>query len=499
MILDGWGISKNPDLSAIDKAKTPYIDYLLTNYPNSTLTTHGKNVGLPEDQMGNSEVGHMNLGAGRIVFQELEKINMAFENNEFHNQINFKKFLNDFKKSQKKLHFIGLVSDGGVHSHIDHLENLISICKDQNVKKLNIHAFTDGRDVDPYSGIEFIKRINKKIKSTNYKISSVIGRYFSMDRDNRWERISRAYDLLTKGIGFRTSNIEKAIIDSYKKDISDEFIEPIFYSDNKKIDDGVIEPGDFVMFFNFRTDRGRQLTKALSQCDFDEFGMKKLNLNFLTMTKYDDSFTGINSVYESPNIKDTLGEILQKNNKKQLRIAETEKYPHVTFFFNGGKEKPYENERRILCPSPKVATYDKKPEMSAFEIRDCTIAELKTNFNDFICINFANPDMVGHTGNMKAAIKACETVDKCCSDIIKVAIENNYSVVVISDHGNCDVMKNDDGTPNTAHTKNLVPIIIIDKEVKSVKKGILSDVAPTILDLMSINKPKLMTQKSLIK
>ena len=499
MILDGWGISKNPKISAIDKAKTPFIDSLLKNSASSTLITHGKSVGLPKNQMGNSEVGHMNIGAGRIVYQELERINIDFKKKKFSQQINFKEFLENFKKSDKKLHLIGLVSDGGVHSHINHLENIIEICKNQRIKNLNIHAFTDGRDVDPYSGIEFVKRINKRIKSTNFKISSVIGRYFAMDRDNRWERIKKAYDLLTKGVGLKTNNIEEAILKSYEKNISDEFIEPIKYIDKKKNCKGLIEKGDYVIFFNFRTDRGRQLTKVLTQFDYEEFKMNKLDLNLLTMTNYDKNFVGVKSVYNSDYILDTLGETLEKNNKKQLRIAETEKYPHVTFFFNGGKEQPFKNEKRILCPSPKVATYDMKPEMSAFEIRNKTIKELNSKIYDFICLNFANPDMVGHTGNIKAAVKACETVDECCKDIINTALQNNYSIVVISDHGNCDVMKNQDGTPNTAHTKNLVPIIVVDDDVKSVENGILGDIAPTILDLMLIDKPKLMTQKSLIK
>lgn len=498
MILDGWGISNDPNVSAIDNAKTPFIDSLYKNYPSAKLTTFGKSVGLPEGQMGNSEVGHINLGAGRIVNQELAKINLAIKENSFHNQLNLSNCLKSVQKSNKKLHLIGLLSDGGVHSHIDHLEGVLDICKKLDIKNIYIHAFTDGRDVDPMSGLSFVKRINNKIKNSGAKISTLIGRYFAMDRDNRWERIKKSYDLLTKGIGEKSNNVENSIQQSYNNGITDEFIEPIFITDNDGNSNGTIENDDHVLFFNFRTDRGRQLTKALTQEDFPDFKMKKLKLNFLTMTNYDKSFKGIKVIYDSKNIKDTLGEVLEKNNKTQIRIAETEKYPHVTFFFNGGREKPFKNEKRILCPSPKVATYDLQPEMSAYEVKDCILKEINKKKSDFICLNFANPDMVGHTGNIEAAIKACEVVDTCSGEIIKNAIKNEYSVILIADHGNCDLMKNPDGSPNTAHTTNMVPIIIVDNQIKKVRDGILGDIAPTILDLMSIKRPELMTGKSLI-
>ena len=498
MILDGWGLGKDPKVSAIDKAKTPFIDSLYKNYPTAKLTTFGESVGLPKGQMGNSEVGHINLGAGRIVHQELAKINIAIENNTFQNQQNLKNSLKTVQKTNKKLHLIGLLSDGGVHSHINHLEGLLDICEKMKISNICIHVFTDGRDVDPKSGIDFIIRLNNKIKSSGAKIATVIGRYFAMDRDNRWERIKKSYDLLTKGIGKKSNNIKNSISESYKNGISDEFIEPIVITDENGNPNGLIEEEDHVIFFNFRTDRGRQLTRALTQEDFPDLEMKKLKLNFLTMTNYDESFKDLNVIYNSENLKDTLGEILENNNKTQIRIAETEKYPHVTFFFNGGREKPFKNENRILCPSPKVATYDLKPEMSAIEVKDSIIKEIKKSNTDFICLNFANPDMVGHTGNISAAIKACEVIDTCSEEIIKNAIENNYSVIVIADHGNCDIMKNPDGSPNTAHTTNMVPIIVVDKQINKVFDGILGDIAPTILDLMNIEKPELMTGKSLI-
>ena len=498
MILDGWGLGKDPKVSAIDKAKTPFIDSLYKNYPTAKLTTFGESVGLPKGQMGNSEVGHINLGAGRIVHQELAKINIAIENNTFQNRQNLKNSLKTVQKRNKKLHLIGLLSDGGVHSHISHLEGLLDMCEKMKISNIYVHVFTDGRDVDPQSGIDFILRLNNKIKSSGAKIATVIGRYFAMDRDNRWERIKKSYDLLTRGIGKKSNNIINSMSESYKNGISDEFIEPIVITDENGKPNGLIEEEDHVIFFNFRTDRGRQLTRALTQEDFPDFEMKKLKLNFLTMTNYDESFKNLNVIYNSENLKDTLGEILENNNKTQIRIAETEKYPHVTFFFNGGREKPFKNENRILCPSPKVATYDLKPEMSAIQVKDSIIKEIKKSNTDFICLNFANPDMVGHTGNISAAIKACEVIDTCSEEIIKNATENNYSVIVIADHGNCDIMKNPDGSPNTAHTTNMVPIIVVDKQINKVFNGILGDIAPTILDLMSIEKPELMTGKSLI-
>jgi len=496
MILDGWGLGTNPSVSAIDKAKTPYIDSLYNKYPNSELITYGPGVGLPEGQMGNSEVGHMNLGAGRIVYQDYARINLDILNNNFQNLKNLKTPLNEIKKNKKKLHLIGLTSDGGVHSHIKHLEAILDITKEMHLSNVYVHAFTDGRDVDPKSGIEFIKRIEKSTENSGAKLASVIGRYYAMDRDKRWERTKKCYDLLVKGVGLQTSNFIDSVKESYRKNITDEFIEPLIKVDKNGKSNGLIENGDYVIFFNFRTDRGRQLTEVLTQSDVKD--MRKLDLNFITMTNYDESFKRVKNIYDKDNLDDTLGEILSKNNKTQIRIAETEKYPHVTFFFNGGREKPYKNEKRILCQSPKVATYDLKPEMSAFEITNSIIPEIEKREVDFICLNFANPDMVGHTGIMSAAIKACETVDNCSKEIIEKAKANDYSIMVIADHGNSDIMINDDNSPNTAHTTNPVPFIMIDNDIKKISNGVLGDIAPTILELMNINKPQKMTGKSLI-
>ena len=496
MILDGWGLGTNPSVSAIDKAKTPYIDSLYNKYPNSELITYGPGVGLPEGQMGNSEVGHMNLGAGRIVYQDYARINLDILNNNFQNLKNLKTPLNEIKKNKKKLHLIGLTSDGGVHSHIKHLEAILNITKEMHLSNVYVHAFTDGRDVDPKSGIEFIKRIEKSTENSGAKLASVIGRYYAMDRDKRWERTKKCYDLLVKGVGLQTSNFIDSVKESYRKNITDEFIEPLIKVDKNGKSNGLIENGDYVIFFNFRTDRGRQLTEVLTQSDIKD--MRKLDLNFITMTNYDESFKRVKNIYDKDNLDDTLGEILSKNNKTQIRIAETEKYPHVTFFFNGGREKPYKNEKRILCQSPKVATYDLKPEMSAFEITNSIIPEIEKREVDFICLNFANPDMVGHTGIMSAAIKACETVDNCSKEIIEKAKANDYSIMVIADHGNSDIMINDDNSPNTAHTINPVPFIMIDNDIKKISNGVLGDIAPTILELMNINKPQKMTGKSLI-
>ena len=498
MILDGWGIAKDPSVSAINKAKTPYIDSLYDKHANSKLITYGAGVGLPEGQMGNSEVGHMNLGAGRIVYQDFARINLDIDKNRFNDLENLKNPLKELQKNKKKLHLIGLVSDGGVHSHINHLEAILKLTGKMNLDKVFVHAFTDGRDVDPKSGKGFIDRIEKFSQSNGATLASVIGRYYAMDRDKRWERTKKCYDLLVNGNGIKSSDITKSINDSYQNNISDEFIEPIVAIDNNNNPKGIIENGDYVIFFNFRTDRGRQLTDVLSQNDFLENGMTKLDLEFITMTNYNENFKGIKKIYEKDNLNDTLGEVLSKNKKKQIRIAETEKYPHVTFFFNGGKEEAYTNERRILCQSPKVATYDLKPEMSAFEITDSIIPVIEKGDVDFICLNFANPDMVGHTGVMSAAIKACETVDVCSKRIIEKAQTKNYSILVIADHGNSDIMINKDGSPNTAHTTNMVPLILIDNNIKKIQNGVLGDIAPTILDIMNIEIPKKMTRKSLI-
>ncbi|MCK5400682.1 MAG: 2,3-bisphosphoglycerate-independent phosphoglycerate mutase [Flavobacteriaceae bacterium] len=498
MILDGWGKSPDPKVSAIDQANTPFIDSLYTKYPNASLRTDGLNVGLPEGQMGNSEVGHMNLGAGKIVYQDLVKVNLAVKNNTLQHEPVLVDAFNYAKNNNKNVHFLGLLSDGGVHSHINHLFGLLDAANDFGLSNIFIHAFTDGRDVDPKSGFGFITELEEHIENTNSKLATITGRYYAMDRDKRWERIKLAYNAIVNGIGENSTNVQKSIQKSYDNDITDEFIKPIIMVDNNKQPISTIQEDDVIIFFNFRTDRGRQLTQALSQNNFHEQNMHKLNLYYVTMTNYDDSFKDIKIIFKKENLSNTLGEVLEKHHKKQIRIAETEKYPHVTFFFSGGREKPFIGETRILKNSPKVATYDLKPEMSAFELRDALIPELQKGEVDFVCLNFANGDMVGHTGVMEAAIKACETVDVCVKDVITTALENNYTTILIADHGNCETMINPDGTPHTAHTTNPVPIILIDKDLKSISDGVLGDIAPTILELIGIEQPKVMTQHSLL-
>ena len=497
MILDGWGNSPDPKVSAIDNADTNFIDSLYKKYPYSTLRTDGLHVGLPEGQMGNSEVGHMNLGAGRIVYQDLTKINISIEKNKLKKEKVIAETFEFAKNNNKKIHFLGLISDGGVHSHTNHLKGLIDIAKEYNVESY-IHGFTDGRDVDPKSGSGYISDLNDYIKNSPTQIASITGRYFAMDRDNRWERIKIAYDALINAKGEKSSNLIRSIQNSYDNGCTDEFIKPIIKVDSNNQPLSTIKNGDVVIFFNFRTDRGRELTKVLSQNDNLDFDMKKLNLHYVTMTNYDNTFSNIKVIFNKSNLDNTLGEILEKNNKSQLRISETEKYPHVTFFFSGGRENSFKGESRILKNSPKVATYDLKPEMSAYEITDSLVKEIDSGKQDFICLNFANGDMVGHTGSMKAAIKACEAVDKCVETVINCANKNNYTTILIADHGNCETMINADGTPNTAHTTNPVPVILIDKDLKNIKNGILGDIAPTILKLMGVKKPKEMTQESLI-
>lgn len=498
MILDGWGKAPNPNVSAVDLAQTPFIDSLYTTYPNATLRTDGLKVGLPEGQMGNSEVGHMNLGAGRIVYQDFVKINLAVENNTLAQEKVMVDALNYAKTHQKKVHLLGLLSDGGVHSHINHLKGIINICHQTGLTDVFVHAFMDGRDVDPKSGIGFIQEIETHLQKTSGKLATVIGRYYAMDRDKRWERIKLAYDLLVNGIGTQSFDAKETLQKSYENGITDEFVKPIVMVDEKHQPIATVDEDDVIIFYNFRTDRGRELTQVLSQKDFEQFGMKKLRLYYVTMTNYDETFQNIKVVYEKDNLSETLGEILEKNNKTQIRIAETEKYPHVTFFFSGGREKEFRGEKRLLCPSPKVATYDLQPEMSAYEITTAIIPEIANKTADFICLNFANGDMVGHTGNLNAAIKACETVDTCVKSIVEKANEHNYTTLIIADHGNCETMLNEDGSPNTAHTTNPVPIILVDSELKSIKSGILANVAPTILKLMGIEKPPIMNQESLV-
>lgn len=499
MILDGWGHSPDPKVSAIDNANTPFIDSLYKKYPNAELRTDGLHVGLPEGQMGNSEVGHMNLGAGRIVYQDLAKINLAVE---FRTMSQEKPLLEAFeyaKNNNKPIHFLGLVSDGGVHSHTSHLRGLIDAAQDNGVTDMFVHAFTDGRDVDPKSGKKYIADLEQYLEDKPAKIASVIGRYYAMDRDKRWERVKLAYDLIVNGEGEPTHDLVASIQSSYDDNVTDEFIKPLVRVDAIDRPIATIKEGDVVIFFNFRTDRGRELTEALSQQDFHEQNMHKLNLYYVTMTNYDETYQNVHVIYDKDNITETLGEVVANAGKKQIRIAETEKYPHVTFFFSGGREEPFEGETRILKNSPKVATYDLKPEMSAFELKDALVPEIKKGEVDFVCLNFANGDMVGHTGVMEAAIKACEAVDFCVKEIIETALEKDYVTIVIADHGNCETMINPDGSPNTAHTTNPVPVILVSNDTSlKINDGVLGDIAPTILNLMGIEQPKAMTQHSLL-
>jgi 2,3-bisphosphoglycerate-independent phosphoglycerate mutase len=498
LILDGWGITQDPKVSAIYNAKTPFINSLYTDFPHASLRTDGEHVGLPEGQMGNSEVGHMNLGAGRIVYQNLARINKAVAEDTLAQEKTLIDAFDYAKKHHKNVHFLGLVSNGGIHSHINHLKELLKAANENAVENVFLHAFTDGRDCDPKSGKFFINDIENTLKETNGTLASVTGRYYAMDRDNRWERIQLAYDALVNGTGEKSTNATKSIQKSYDAGVTDEFIKPLIMVDENQQPKATIQEDDVVIFFNFRTDRGRQLTNALSQKEFPEFNMKTLPLYYVTMTKYAEIFKNIHVVYNSDNIENTLGEVLETAGKKQIRIAETEKYPHVTFFFSGGREQEFNGEKRLLCPSPKVATYDLKPEMSAYEIRDAIVPELENGAVDFVCLNFANGDMVGHTGDFDAAVKACEAVDIVTKEVVTTALDNEYTILLIADHGNCETMMNPDGTPHTAHTTNPVPFILIDKEIKSIKNGILGDIAPTILKLMGVDQPKEMTQKSLI-
>ena len=498
LILDGWGVTQDPSVSAIFNAKTPFINSLYDLFPSSELRTDGEYVGLPEGQMGNSEVGHMNLGAGRIVYQNLAKINIAVREGKLAKETELIKAFNYAKENNKNVHLLGLISDGGIHSHINHAKGLLDAAHKNNVNNVYLHAFTDGRDCDPKSGKYFIKDIEEHMKNTTGELATITGRYYSMDRDNRWERVKLTYDALVEGIGEKSVNALDSINESYQENITDEFMKPIIMVDENDKPKASIKKDDVVIFFNFRTDRGRQLTEVLSQNDNEEYNMHKIPLYFVTLTNYDKTFKDIKVVYNSENIENTLGEVLENANKKQIRIAETEKYPHVTFFFSGGREKEFDGEKRLLCPSPKVATYDLKPEMSAYEIRDAIVPELEKGEVDFVCLNFANGDMVGHTGVFEAAVKACETVDHCSKEVINTGLKNGYTTLLIADHGNCETMMNPDGSPHTAHTTNPVPIVLIDKELKLINNGVLGDIAPTILELMGLEQPKEMTRKSLL-
>ncbi|HEV8285115.1 MAG TPA: 2,3-bisphosphoglycerate-independent phosphoglycerate mutase [Chitinophagaceae bacterium] len=500
IIMDGWGLGKVASADAIQHAKTPFVSSLYHKYPNTTLTTCGEAVGLPEGQMGNSEVGHLNLGAGRIVYQELQRINVAIRDGSFAKNENLLNAIRRAKKNQKFLHLIGLVSDGGVHSHINHLKSIIDVCKTEGLNDVFIHAFTDGRDTDPKSGLRFMSALQSHVNKTGGKIATVSGRYYAMDRDKRWERIKLAYDAMVNGKGEKATDAIQAIENSYKKNITDEFILPTVIVNEAQKPLAKINEDDVVICFNFRTDRCREITQVLTQIDLPDFGMKKLSLDYTTMTEYDRSFKNVHIIFSNDNLNNTLGEVLEQHNLKQIRIAETEKYPHVTFFFSGGREIPFEGEKRILIPSPKVATYDLKPEMSAYEVTNALLPEINNQTADFICLNYANADMVGHTGVWEAAIKAIETVDQCVEKVVTAGLENGYISFVTADHGNSDYMINEDGTPNTAHTLNPVPLFIIDKEWNGkIKAGKLADVAPTILTVMNLNIPKEMTGEILIE
>jgi len=499
VIMDGWGIGRKKSADAIQNAKTPFVNSLYQQYPHSTLVTCGEAVGLPDGQMGNSEVGHLNLGAGRVVYQELQRINVAVRDGSFAKNEVLLQSIRHAKSTNRPLHLLGLVSDGGVHSHINHLKALIDVCKKEELSNVFIHAFTDGRDTDPKSGLGFITELQQYLDGSVGKIASISGRYFAMDRDKRWERVRLAYEALVNGTGEKATSAIAAVKKSYQDNITDEFIKPTVIMTDNNQPVATIKDGDTAICFNFRTDRCREITEVLTQQDFPDNGMHKLNLDYTTMTQYDHSFKNVRVVFENDDLTNTLGDIIAQNGLKQIRIAETEKYPHVTFFFSGGREKPFEGEKRIMAPSPKVATYDLKPEMSAYELTDSILPEIENKTASFICLNYANTDMVGHTGVFSAAIKAAETVDSCVEKVVSAALANGYTVFLTADHGNADYMINEDGTPNTAHTLNLVPFFIIDKEWKGIiKPGKLGDLAPTILTMMQLPVPKEMTGNVLI-
>lgn len=494
IILDGWGIAKDPNVSAIEMAHTPFVDNLYHVAAHSTLDASGLSVGLPDGQMGNSEVGHMNLGAGRVVYQDLVRINNDIKSGDFYINNVLLSALEKAKKSGRPLHIMGLLSDGGVHAHIEHTKALMTAAHQAGVHSC-IHAFTDGRDTDPNGGMKYMKDLLNHAEQTSAKVVSLIGRYYAMDRDQRWERVARAYNLLVNAEGERAANPLDALAKSYALGITDEFVLPYWCGD----DADVMKAGDVVINANFRTDRGRQITQALCIRSFEDYSLTPLDIDYYTMTRYDESFDAIEVLYDKDNLRNTLGDVLAENGKTQIRIAETEKYPHVTFFFSGGREEAFAGEQRILCPSPKVATYDMQPEMSAWDITNAILPELKKRSADFICLNFANPDMVGHTGVMEAAVKACETVDECTRNVVHAALENDYTCLILADHGNADCMRNDDGTVNTAHTTQPVPFFVLDNHVRpNLQNGKLGDIAPSILHWMGLSLPDEMTGNIII-
>lgn len=498
LILDGWGHGNETQSNAMRNANTPFVDSLYKNYPNSELLTDGEHVGLPTGQMGNSEVGHLNIGAGRVVYQDLVKINHAVKDNTFKDNKELNKAFDYAKKNSKALHFIGLVSDGGIHSHESHLHHLCELADKAGLNKVFVHAFTDGRDTDPKSGKGFIEKLESKIKNLSAELVSVIGRYYAMDRDKRWERVKLAYDLLVNAEGEKSQNITASIQTSYENEITDEFIKPISKVDAQGNPIAQIADGDVVICSNFRTDRCREITQVLTQEDMHEYNMHKLDLNYITMTMYDQSFKNVPVLFYKDNLQNTLGEVLSANGKTQIRIAETEKYPHVSFFFSGGREETFNGEKRIMIPSPKVATYDMQPSMSAQKVADAIINEIETAPTDFICLNFANPDMVGHTGVYEAVVEALETVDNCAQQVVEAGLKQDYGFIIIADHGNADFMINEDGTPNTAHTTNPVPCFLLNTDYNEIKNGKLADVAPTVLKIMGVNIPAEMDGEVLI-
>jgi 2,3-bisphosphoglycerate-independent phosphoglycerate mutase len=500
LILDGWGIGQIPSADAIRAADTPVMDQLWSDYPHTTLVTFGEEVGLPEGQMGNSEVGHMNIGAGRIVYQELARINKAFREHAIDENAEIKALINYCNTKHKPLHLLCLLSDGGVHSHITHLRDTIMIANKAGINEIYVHAFLDGRDTSPTGGLGYIRQLQEYMQGTTAQLATVIGRYYSMDRDKRWERVRKAYDLLVKGLGERNTGILDFIQQNYEVGITDEFMTPWINAGIRQGSDPVIREGDAAFFVNFRTDRPRQLTEVLTQQAITEYDMKPMDLYFVTMTEYDSSFKNIHIIFHKDELKNTLGEYLSDQHKTQWRIAETEKYPHVTYFFSGGIETPFSGEKRYMAPSPKVATYDLAPEMSAVEVKDAVLDSMRTEAPDFICVNFANTDMVGHTGVFHAAMVAAETVDACVGEIIETVLSQDYRAIIIADHGNSDYMINEDGSPNTAHTKNPVPCILVGNDIRGMKiqPGKLGDIAPTLLTMLGMKIPAEMTGKSLI-
>ena len=498
MILDGWGIGKGDKSDVISQVPTPNMVRLASEYPSSRLHASGENVGLPDGQMGNSEVGHLNIGAGRIVYQDLVKINMAIRDNSITRNETLVEAFSYARDNKKQVHFMGLLSDGGVHSLDRHLYKLCDMTADYGIKHVFVHGFGDGRDTDPQSGKGYMASLIRHLEGSNGEVASFVGRYYAMDRDKRWERIREAYDLLVEGGGKRATDMVAAIQESYDQGVTDEFVKPIVKVDGSGNPVGTLKEGDVVVFFNFRNDRARELTIVLTQQDMPEQGMKTIPLHYCTMTPYDATFKGLHVIYDKENVHNTMGEVVAAAGLTQLRIAETEKYAHVTFFFSGGREEVFDGEKRILVPSPKVPTYDLKPEMSAFEVKDAVIQAMEDEHPDFICLNFANGDMVGHTGVYQAIEKAVVTVDQCAGEVVDAARANGYDVLIIADHGNADHAVNPDGSPNTAHSLNPVPSILVSDDYSSIGEGILADVAPTLLRVMGIKQPEEMTGKVLV-